>query len=692
MTRAKGARPARGGPRPAVASPVPPAPPVPLGHPAMIAALAVTAACVIVSVSFVLYDTDFWHHLLVGRVIWQTHAVPTQQLWSWPTYGAPEANSAWLFRALVWPLWSTAGVTGLFAWRWVVTLATFAMVWATARRMGARGFAPLVALVLCAFIERLRSQVRPETLVALLLALELWILETRRLGGRDRSLWLVGVAWVWANSHLSYYLGFVVLAIYLSDAWWVSRRSAKTTEATAGLRRFALIAAGALAISFVNPFGWRALWQPFDFFLHSRHDLMYQTVKELEPVDWRRYVRTALPFVVGGWCLLIVWRAAHRRFDRVEALLCAAFTALALSAQRFIGLYAVVAAPFLMRDLGEWVSTRRWPDVVRSPWTRAALTAAVCAGAGLMEWRRPEMPLGIDIQWDRYPVRACDFIAANGVRGRGFDNFEVGAYQAWRFWPDRSRLPFMTGTIEAATPTDRLLYAGVFAVPEAWAALDRRHHFDYILLQRLQEGDDRLLDRLDADTTWALVFADDAGTVFVRRDGPLREVALRHAYRVVPAGIAGLRALGAAMAADTSVARRAEAELRARVAASPWNGIDSELLSDVVLARGDRAGARALLERALSTSHALARAHERLGLMALAAGDARAALAEFRREYQRHPETPRNALHEGMAWRRLGDLKRARDAYRRELRRDPRSTEALDSLDAVERVIERGRR
>src|SRR5439155_19666881 len=110
------------------------------------------------------------------------------------TYGAPEANSAWLFRALVWPLWSTAGVTGLFAWRRVVTLCTFAIAWATARRMGARGFAPLVALVLCAFIQRLRSQVRPETLVALVLALEICILETRRLGGRDRSFWLVGVS------------------------------------------------------------------------------------------------------------------------------------------------------------------------------------------------------------------------------------------------------------------------------------------------------------------------------------------------------------------------------------------------------------------------------------------------------------------------------------------------------------------
>src|SRR5262249_30032538 len=123
--------------------------------PAMIAAFVVAAACVLVTVSFKLYETDFWHHLLVGRVIWERHAVPTTQMWSWPTYGAPEANSAWAFRVLVWPFWTLGGIPGLFVWRWITTLAAFALLAATGRRMGARGFAPLVALVVCALIYRL---------------------------------------------------------------------------------------------------------------------------------------------------------------------------------------------------------------------------------------------------------------------------------------------------------------------------------------------------------------------------------------------------------------------------------------------------------------------------------------------------------------------------------------------------------
>jgi hypothetical protein len=653
-----------------------------MGHPAMILALVAAAACVLRSVTFVLNDTDLWHHLLVGKVIWSTHAVPTRQLWSWPTYGAPDANSAWLFRALIWPLWSAAGVGGLFAWRWLTTLAVFGVAWATARRMGARGFAPLVALLFCAFIYRIRSQVRPETLVAVLIALMLWILESRRAARalvgaparRDPAPWLVAIAWVWANTHPSYYLGFVVIAIYALDEWLGARRAPRVLLGTA---------AAALAISFVNPFGWRALWLPFDYMLHLRNEILYRTIRELEPVEWRLFIRSTLPLIVGGWPLLILWRALRRRIDRAEILLALLFTPVALSAQRFIGFYVVIAAPFLMRDLGEWIAARRWPAWTVSPWVRAGATVAILIGSGLLEWNRPGPALGMGLDWSRFPVRACDFIAEHRIRGRGFNNFEYGGYQAWRFWPDRERLPFMTGTPEVATATDRLLYAGVFAEPGAWRALDRIHRFDYVLMARVQLGNDRLLDVLDADSTWALVFADDAAVVFVRRAGAFDSLAARYAYRYVPAGSVRLEALGAAVARDTVLRARVIAELDRQVAASPWNANPLSLLANLALVERRYPDARALIGRALAVDPTLGRAHERLGLMAMDEGRTREAIAEFERERALNPHLTRVALRLGRAWESLGDRGKARRWYERELEIDPGSADAHRALDAL---------
>jgi tetratricopeptide (TPR) repeat protein len=644
----------------------------------MIAALVAVAACVLVTVSFRLYESDFWHHLLVGRVIWERRSVPTTQLWSWPTWGAPEANSAWAFRALVWPFWKLGGIPGLFVWRWITTLAAFALLFAAARRMGARGFAPLLALLVCAFIYRLRSQIRPETLVAVLLAFEILILETRRRGGADHSRWLVLTAWIWANTHPSYYLGFAILGVYALDDALAGRMG--------GARRLVPVGLAALVISFVNPFGWRALWQPFEFALH-RDDIMYRTILELKPVDWRRYVHTALPWLTGGWISLILWRATLRRFDRVELLLCAAFTTLALSAQRFLGVYALIATPFFMRDLAEAAAAWRWPHGAASPRARAAITVAACLAMSVPEWRRFDMPLGIDLQWTRYPVRACDFIAAHGIRGRGFNNFEFGGYQAWRFWPDRARLPFMTGTIEAATLEDRFLYAGVFARPEAWRALDRRHHFDYILMERVQEGDNRLLDVLDADSTWALVFADDAAVVYLRRAGAMAPLAASLGARPLPAGQAGLAILARAMMTDSTIMSRVADGFRARIASSPWNSRDLALLANVELARGRMGEARRLIEQGLAVDPALDRAHLLLGMVALADGRTRDAIRELERERELSPGRPGVAVRLGQAWQRLGDLERARTWYRRELGINPGDREVLDSLAAIGRKL-----
>jgi tetratricopeptide (TPR) repeat protein len=315
------------------------------------------------------------------------------------------------------------------------------------------------------------------------------------------------------------------------------------------------------------------------------------------------------------------------------------------------------------------------------------MTAIVCVAMSVPEWRRFDMPLGIDLQWERYPVRACDFMAAHGVRGRGFNNFEFGGYQAWRFWPDRARLPFMTGTIEAATPEDRFLYAGVFARPDAWRALDRRHRFDYVLLERVQEGDNRLLDLLDADTTWALVFADDAATVYVRRSGPLAALAAAAGPRPIPAGVAGLAALARAMTADTTLIAGVEAGLKARVAASPWNGRDLALLANVELALGRPDNARRRIESALTVNPTLDRAHLLLGMIALAQDRPREAIDQLMRQRELTPEMTGVAVRLGQAWQRAGDLQRARTWYRRELALDSGNREVLDSLAAIGRRL-----
>ena len=700
----RGGRP--GAPRAArrPAEPPRPAPELPLAHPAHLLALLVAAGCVLFSVSYKILDSDLWQHLTVGRAIWTLHSIPHTQVWCWPGYGAPYATPSWGFAALAWPFYAAGGVTGLFVWRWVTTLTAFALLWAAARRMGARGLAPLFVFAVAALVYRMRAQVRPETLASVLFALELWILETRRAGGRDRTWWLVPIAWVWANVHISYPLAFVLLGIYdlggWIAAWWLRRRGASPAPAphaapptgdaprSIPLRRDALVALAMAAIAFLNPYGWRALIEPFQYFLIWRHEPIYKTVIELESVTWHENLTNGLLLFAAVWPLLILWRARRGRFDVTEALLAAYLIPTAIQTQRFTGLLALGGAPYLARDLDAWVRTRRWPRWTAPAPARALLAALACVGSGIYEWSNPALAPGVGFRDEWFPIRACDWIAAHNVRGRAFNDFYLGGYMLWRFWPERDRLPFMdihqTGTRE-----DRRLASAITTDPTAWSTLDAKHHFDYAILNRYWIQGDRSLEGLDADTSFALVFMDDAAAIYLRRSGPLGALADSFAYRVVPGSVSGIQRLGTSLAADSTRRAAAAAELARTIRESPFNGSAHSNLANIAMIEGRAQDARREIQLALAADPGTFYAHERLALIALGDGRPRLALEELERE---HPEKEHRAITERLK-REARVLLRETEARRAELKaalaREPGRRDLADSLAAVEHRLAR---
>jgi hypothetical protein len=657
------------------APPAPSVPPLPLSHPATWLAIAAAAISIVISVSYVLFEKDMWQHIAVGRAIWALHHVPTTQIWIWPTYGAPDVTPSWLFRVLIAPVWDQFGVVGLFVWRWATTLAAFGLAWATARRMGARGLTPLLVMAVCVLTYRQRSQIRPETLAAVLLSLQIWILETRRQGGRDWTWALIPVAWVWANAHISYPLGFALTGIHLvGDAW---RGRAKEAG------RLALVLACQIAVSFLHPGGLPALLQPFQFVFSQRNDAIMQTIPELKPVNFRDNLTDLLPLVLLGWLVLYL-RRVRRHFDAVELLTVGGALAMALPSNRFLGFAMVMLAPYLARDLDAWITQCSWPSWTRPAWARAGLVTLACAATGAAEWARPEVTLGIAVRMREVPVHALNWIEQHGVRGRSYNPFYFGGYFLYRFWPDKERLPFMD-IHQSGTERDRYEYAYAGFEKQAFRELDGRNQFEYIVWRRVGYGVVRALDMFDSDTTMALVFVDDAAALYLRRHGRYAALVDSFAYRAIPAGPSRWRTLDPEATRDSSLRAQILVELAREVSESPEHALASTQLGAEAMVARDWVGARRHLEEALRVNPRATGVHERLAVIALAEGNPRDALRHVKAERWQDPDTrPTLDLIEGKAWRRLGNSGRARACFRKALERDAGALEAADSLRVLE--------
>lgn len=641
-------------------------------------AAVVAAACILAACTYAIHDPDLWQHLAVGRTIWQTHAIPTTQIWTWPTYGMPDVLPSWLFRVALWPFWSWGGIHGLYAWRWLTTLVAFGLAVVAARRMGATGVGPLLLIVWCALFWRQRAQMRPETLAGILLVAGILLLEIRRQrarasrGGLDLAWGIVPLALLWANTHISYYLGFVVSGGYLLDDLLRRRHGRRP----GGL---ALAIVAAAAASFVNPFGWRALAQPIEYFTVWRHEPIYKTIGELDPIYWDVHVRDALPV----WLALVVLGALLRwrrtGFDAAQFVLMAVCLTQAFLTQRFLGYAALALAPFAARDFGDALARVRWPAALHAPLRRAAVTALACVLLVIPTLFQPLVGLGYGWVHTLYPERASDWIAEHGVRGKAFNVFSFGGYLLYRFFPDRDRLPFMD-IHQAGTPEIRYLYAYALQDETAWRQLDERFHFDWVLLPRVLAGSPDLSDFLDADSTWALVFTDDAAALWLRRDGADGALAAQQAYRFLPGGTRATGPLGLRVYRDSTVRAPVAEEIQRAIASSPWNARAHTFAGNLDMLGARYADARAHYAEAARQQPLELELHERLGLALLYSGDPAGALQAFRAERRLRPAWPEADFREGQALAALGRSAEARAAWERSVARHPELAEAADSL------------
>jgi tetratricopeptide (TPR) repeat protein len=284
-----------------------------------------------------------------------------------------------------------------------------------------------------------------------------------------------------------------------------------------------------------------------------------------------------------------------------------------------------------------------------------------------------------------YPESACDWIAAHGVRGRGFNTFGQGGYLLYRFYPDPGRLPFID-IHQAGTKEIRYLAAWALQDSTAWRATDQRYHFDWVLLPGTISGTPQLADFLDADTTtWALVFVDDEGVLWLRRDGSCASLARQHAYHYLPGGFTGIDLLGQRAAADTALRGPIRAEVERAIASSPYNERAQAIAGNMALLEGRWADAVEHFDEAARQQPNEAMVLDRQGLSHFYAGDLAGAERAFHAAGRAAGTYPMADLRQGQLLAARGKRDEARKAYERSLARHPEITEARDSLQAMTR-------
>ncbi|MDX1663796.1 MAG: hypothetical protein R3272_08380 [Candidatus Promineifilaceae bacterium] len=459
-------------------------------------------------------DPDMWWHLRTGELILE-QGIPRADPFSFTVRGTPWVAHEWLSQLLMWLLYRVGGLSALIVASAALITVTFWLVYLTCP---GHPYLAAFGTLLAALASAITWGARPQMFNLLFMALFVLVVERvhrDRLSPRALILLPLLTA-LWANLHSGYLLGVVLLATYTA-AFAVDRLRASprgeaelaTEVSDAGrVKLFLGVTVASLLAALLNPNGAQLWLYPFET-LGS--PAMQAYIQEWQAPNFRLPI--FWPFATLFLLGVLGWVFSLRRPTTAEMLLFLGTAAASLLSARHIPLFAIVAAPIVVRAWLGLLEERAWGRALVRPapaapprfvnWVLASL--AVLA---VLLWTTTKVATNEEAIAARYPAAAVDYLVETGLaESRGYNSYGWGGYLIWHDIP-----VFVDGRADVYGDAFLFYYLQALELQEGWQApLD-----DYAVQYTLLHPGTPLTTMLAASDAWRRAYADELAVVFVR--------------------------------------------------------------------------------------------------------------------------------------------------------------------------------
>jgi len=449
---------------------------------------------------------DTWWDLKTGEIIWNTHSVPTVDLFSFTTNRHFCVPHEWLAQWTIYAAYHFGGYTGMMLWLFVfaslLSIAGYALCWLWS---GSSRFAFLGALGIW-FFATIGFSIRAQLIGYLFLVCELLILCLGRARNRKWFLLLPPLFVTWVNCHGSFLLGLTVVGAVLACSFLEFHAGLLVSHRWPTWQRNMLATAFVLSIGalFVNPVGLRQITYPIDVMFSL--PLNTHMISEWPPASFDDPRAWGLLAVTGSILFVPLLRRVELTLE--ELVLVGLGFEVAVQHARMLIVFGILAVPVLCRLVTtSWIRYKPSRD-------RVLLNAVVITLAlwGMVQQFPSSRALTEQVN-KANPVKALNFIRHAGISGRMLNDYNYGGYLIWAA-PERK--VFVDGR------GDVYEWTGVLGDYFRWSqlqedpkALLNKYRIDYCLLSR-EMPISRVMQLLPG---WREVYSDRSSVVFVRSNG-----------------------------------------------------------------------------------------------------------------------------------------------------------------------------
>ena len=367
-------------------------------------------------------DPDLWWHLRTGEWIFLHHAVPHTDSFCRVTVGTPWAAYSWLFELALYGCFRAFGLSGLVLYTMTLVFAITLVLYKTvSRRLRSVPIAVAAAFLLCFSMAHLYTP-RPWLLTILFFAIELDLITRARDHGKVKLLfWLPPLFILWANVHIQFVDGLLVLALFCGDFLLSQLRKGEYIRRHAYTCVFLLFLS--VLATFCNPYSWhiyKVAWT-----LATEPGVLNQ-LQELQSLPFRDSVDWLILAVCVAAAVSIAKQEKPSSFEVVLLLLgCIS----AFRSQRDVWILAISAASIIPEALARLESRTR-TDTPFVPLRRIATVASVLISLTVfsMSVRNQRLQLRLAALM---PVKAVEEVRRQHYAGPVFNDYAWGGYLIW---------------------------------------------------------------------------------------------------------------------------------------------------------------------------------------------------------------------------------------------------------------------
>ena len=469
---------------------------------------SIIAGCLIAAVVYfcvprTMVDPDIWWHLRDAQIQLSSHAFIRHDLFSFTAAGSPWMNHEWMAELPFYAGFHLFGVSGLY----LVTIVTIEIIFLGVLYLTYQHSKSIWASVFVTVIGICLATVSfgPRTLLFgwVLLVVELLILARSR--PHPRSIWALPFLFaVWVNTHGSWLIGMVVFGIFIAaNSFTISTGRVESQALPAfRIKRLVLCWLASAAALFLNPYGWRLVFYPFN--LAFQQKLNISNIEEWRSLDFHTPSGRIMFFFLALLFLFQLIRS--RKWSLFEIGLLAMGLYSAFTYSRFLFLGAILAGPLLAKSL---ISPSPAPRRPLSPMISAALVFVIlCCVTGRLRHPKQSVTEGDA----RFPDQALPYLDHFKPDGKVFNDFLWGGFLIWH---ERQVPVFVDSRVDIFEYNGTFKdYLDVIHLKNSLEILNK-HDIRYVLFEK----DAALVYLLKATRDWKVDY-EDKTTILLERIAP----------------------------------------------------------------------------------------------------------------------------------------------------------------------------